>query len=440
MAFVDKSSATLRATSAIPLDGLEDGLLALQPFRFGGPGVDDSSDRSSILCSSLSPRSSSASSTASASSLPHSQESEDGGRHGGDEADAVGEGNAEDSGARGRHDAGGGSDGAREGRADENVRRNNERESDEDSPDWPPASPAETPPKDAGAAAARPGTSGSPALPSPDRRSRGEPRTGSPAARRHGWVRGRPSILSSRGARNRRSGSRGGGRSSTPTAPGCWVPPPTRWGGTPIKSATFWESWGEGSTAVGHARQGEAAGGCDGGPRSRGSMQSTFMGGDGRIGGEQESERDEEEEPQGEDGGGGFETTGEFFRTADGRSLFAESLGNLSSGDSAKRGARREIQWGEVLGGGSGRRGPGQPRGFLCLLGEEGCRPSERGAAEAKRLGVAARHRRARIDARSRDGKRRAETLAAREKMKRLEEEVGVRKIGIHGDGDLAKK
>lgn len=147
-------------------------------------------------------------------------------------------------------------------------------------------------------------------------------------------------------------------------------------------------------------------------------MQPPFVD-DGTGGlGEQASGWGGEEERQNENR---LDTASEFFRTADGRSLFAESLGNLSSDDSIKR-VRREIRWGE--GGAGGRRG-GRHRGFLCLLGEEGCSPSERGAAEAKRLGVAARHRRARIDARSRDGKRRAETLVAREKIKRLEEEVG---------------
>lgn len=426
VAFVDKSSATLRATSAIPLDGLEAGLLALQPFRFGDC-VDDS-DHLSFFSSSSSPAlPSSASSAASTSSLPDSEESEGGGRHGDDEAGADdGDDNVEDAGRRGSsHEAGQSSDGAREGRAEKTARRN-DGGNKEDAPFSPPASLPEAPQK-AVAAAARPGTSGgSPALPSPGRRRRDEPRMGSPAARRHGWVRGRSGISSSRRARNCRSGSGGGGRSPTSSASGCWVPPPTRWGGTPIKSGAFWGSWGEGSAAVAHAKQEGANARDDGDPRSGSSMQSPFGDDDddgrGGTGGDQESQWDEQEEPREEEedsSRGGVE----FFRTADGRSLFAESLGNLSSDDSIQHGARREVQWGEVFG--SGRRRPGKHRGFLCLLGEEGCRPSERGAAEAKRLGVAARHRRARIDARSRDGKRMAETLVARKTIKRLEEEVG---------------
>lgn len=278
---------------------------------------------------------------------------------------------------------------------------------------WTPGSLAEAPAQAAGTAA-WPDTSASHAPSSPDRRSRDKLRLGSPHARdhrRHGWVRGRSSISSSSGAKSRRLGAGGGGRSPTPAAAGYWAPPPIRWGGTPIKSAAFWGSWGEGSDAVAHARQ-EGVG-TSNGPRSRRSIQSPV--------GEQISELGGQEEPQEDDNRRDFDNFSEFFRTADGRSLFAESLGSSSNDCSIKR-IRRKIRWEE---GSDSDRRDGSRRGFLCLLGEEGCSPSERGAAEAKRLGVAARCRRTRIDARSRDGKRRAETMLARGKIKRLEEEVG---------------
>lgn len=442
-AFADKSFVVLRATSATPLDGLEAGLLALQPFRFGGCA--DGSDRLSSFSSSSSitpspapssPSSSSSSSTLSSlssCSRPGSDQPEHGGGLGDDKAGTVGEDSVGDAGGRSGRDAGQSSGGAIvESRAG-NISRRNERGSKGrpaavareggGTPTSPPASVAEAPPGAAGAAT-RPDTSGGNVPSSPDRRGRGKLRLASPHARgcrRHGWVRGGSSIPSSGGARGRRSGSGGGGRSPTSAVAGCWVPPPTRWGGTPIKSAAFWGSWGEGSNAdVAHA--GQKGVDTSDGPRSRSSTRSPF--GDycgGGLGG-QASEWGELEESQG-GSREGLDAASEFFRTADGRSLFAESLGSLSGDGSAKR-ARREIRWGE--GGDSDRRG-GDRLGFLCLLGEESCCPSERGADKAKRLGVASRHRRARIDARSRDGKRRAETLLAREKIKRLEEEVGRR-------------
>lgn len=145
--------------------------------------------------------------------------------------------------------------------------------------------------------------------------------------------------------------------------------------------------------------------------RSRGLPLDFHNGGELEWGGKEEGMDAE---------GRGFEIKdAEFFRTADGRSLFAESLSG--TGGKAER-VCHAIQWGED--GDSDDQGRHRRRGFLCLLGEEGRRASERGSPDGRRLGVAARRRRARIDTRSRDGKRRAEMMFAREKIKRLEEEV----------------
>eukprot|EP00903_Cladosiphon_okamuranus_P016605 g15318.t1 len=409
--FVEKSSAAMRATatSAIPLDGLEDGLLALRPFRFGD-FVDDGDGLVSSVSSSSSTRLSSAPSSC---SFSDTEQSEDGGGY-------------DDAGGPGSHDAPQSSVGARERRGGKGA-CSIEREIKESPPamapgDTPVTSPAASPPEaqhGTAATAARPDASGGYAPPSsPGLRSRDKPRLGSRVARgnrRNGWVRGGAIHYSSRGPKGRRSGSGQGVRSPTPTPSGRWAPPPTHWGGTPIKSAAFWGSWGEASAAVAHARQ-EGEDDPSGGPHSGRNIQSPFVD-DGRGGFGEHVSGWGEEEGQGDENG--LDAVSEFFRTADGRSLFAESLDNTSGDGSIKR-VRREIRWGE-----EGDNGPrdGRHRGFLCLLGEEGCPPSERGAEEARRLGVAARQRRSRIDARSRDGKRRAEKLVAREKIKRLEEE-----------------
>jgi len=216
---------------------------------------------------------------------------------------------------------------------------------------------------------------------------------------------------------------------------GCWVPPPTRWGGTPIKSPEFWEGWGESGGVAGHAGPGSARVGTGDSCESRGGRQFPSKGdrsglvvdwyGDGE---EEECEHDEREDNEEDEDEGDFEPICEFFRTADGRSLFAEGVGSTRGGCGGNKRTRREIRWGED--------GSDRGRGLLCLLGEEGRPASKRGSPEAKRLGVAARRRRTRIDARSRDGKRRAETLLARETIKRLEDEVRQPlRIMIWGEG-----
>lgn len=453
VAFAERSSAALSATSAIPLDGLEAGLLRLVPFRFGNDGVAEDDDR-------LSQPSSSRSFTSSSSFL---SSSDDGDVSDGDIGDLGAGGSS--GGSRPKAGDDGGQDASKiagfdhrrlAGRGSKSIRPTKAGQKQEHSAvatDKTATGPAQSPrqlPLTSPAAdvaagtKARPETRGSACgSPSAKHRKREKLRSVSgvtlpfssdcrcdttSSSQKPGWVRGASRDLASRG-RGSPSRSRGERGTAKSRASGCWVPPPTRWGGTPIHSPSPWDDRGESfdGAAYEQANEGEP---------------SLFRGGDAVRNGERAPEWDVEE-----NGWGGlrgvdiFGTTGEFFRTADGRSLFAESLGNPSihGGGGSKR-RRPEIQWGgdDEYGDDSPFGGSDDRLGFLCLLGEEDYRAADRGNVEGKRLGVAARHRRTRIDARSRDGKRRAEGLSARRRIKRLEDEVRLRNSGVGFRGLLA--
>lgn len=111
-----------------------------------------------------------------------------------------------------------------------------------------------------------------------------------------------------------------------------------------------------------------------------------------------------------------------LFRTADGRSLFAETLGVTENA--------RVYSGGLWRGGRSRRREEG-------VLGDEACGSLIRKRPGSKRLGLglSARLRRGRIDVRSRDEKRMEEILSARGRIKRLEDEVGARNGDSHNYG-----
>ncbi|CAM9293543.1 unnamed protein product [Ectocarpus sp. 6 AP-2014] len=421
--FADRLSAVLESNSAVPLEELQAGLLELRPFCFGIPSSSSSSS------SSLS---SSASSTSSSSSALSDLEDGDGRGGGGtgSGSDGTGVDSTGDIRQRASKPAGGNpaaENGAasRAGRSQKKVTGRGEEEVSVSAQrgGGPTNSPAARSSARAGAPQSASGSRVDLSSASRRRHSVGreKPRSNPTTAdKNNGWVRSR-------------SFSRGGGRrgrSGTPTTPrtavGCWAPPPTRWGGTPIRSPLF---WGEGSTAahMGGGKEGDGCAdtGCD--RRSRVLPLDFHNGGELERGGKEEGTDAE---------GRGFEIKdAEFFRTADGRSLFAESLSG--TGGKAER-VSHAIQWGED--GDSDEQGRHRRRGFLCLLGEEGCRASERGSPDGRRLGVAARRRRARIDTRSRDGKRRAEMMFTREKIRRLEEEcISRRTDKLEGRANLAK-
>ncbi|CAN0104796.1 unnamed protein product [Ectocarpus sp. 12 AP-2014] len=423
--FADRLSAVLESNSAVPLEELQARLLELRPFRFGIRF--SSSSSSSSLSSSASTTSSSPSAL---SDLEDGDGNGDGGTgsgRGGTGVDATDDSRqraskpaggdpATENGAASR---GGRSQKKRTGRGEEEVSVSAQRGGGPtNSLEARTSARAGTPPPASGS---RVDLSSAGRRPHPGGREK--PRSNPTIAdKNNGWVR-------------RRSFSRGEGRrgrSGTPTTPrtaaGCWVPPPTRWGGTPIRSPLYFLG-GESSTAAAHMSGGKEGDGCvDTGydRRSRGLPLDFHNRAELEWGGKEEGMDAE---------GPGFEIkNAEFFRTADGRSLFAESLSG--TGGKAKR-VCHAIRWGED--GDSDDQGCHRRRGFLCLLGEEG-RASERGSPDGRRLGVAARRRRARIDTRSRDGKRRAEMMFAREKIKRLEEEcISRRTDKLEGRANLAK-
>lgn len=404
--FADRLSAVLESTSAVPLEELHAGLLELRPFRFGSPFSSSSSLSSSA-------------SSASPSSPTHSDLEEGDGGGDGDRGSGSGETGVDatgDSRQRARTPA---DDPVAENGAARRAGQDQKKRTGRGEEDVPVAARrggGPTNPLAARASAqagAPPPASGSRVdLSSAGRHpgGRDKPRSKLTTADTiNGWVRSR----SSKNSLSRGGGRRG--RSGAPTTPhtaGCWMPPLTCWGGTPIRSPLSWG--GEVGTAARMGGGKEGDGGClDTGydRRSRGSPIDFDNGG--------ELEWEGKEEGMENEGGRDFEIKdAEFFRTADGRSLFAESLSGI--GGKTER-VCHAIQWGED--GDSDDQGHHR-RGFLCLLGEEGRRASERGSPDGRRLGVAARRRRARIDTRSRDGKRRAEMMFAREKIKRLGEEV----------------
>lgn len=420
--FADRLSAVLESTSALPLEELQAGLLELRPFRFGSP----------FSSSSSSSLSSSASSTSSSSSALSELEDGDGGGggSGGTEVDATGG----DSRQRARKPS---DDPAAEKGGARKVGRSQEKRAGREVPASAQRGGSPTSSEPAARASAQaeapPPASGSPVdLCSAGRRHPGgreKSRSNlTTADKNNGWVRSRSSqnsfSMGEGGGRRGRSGA-----PTTPHTPGCWVPPPTRWGGTSIRSPLFWG--GEGSTAA-HMGGGKEGDGCVDtgcGRRSRGSPLDFHDGGEPEWEGKEEGA--DTQEP-------GFEIKDiEFFRTADGRSLFAESLSGAEIGGGKAERLCHAIEWGED--GDSDDQGRHR-RGFLCLLGEEGRCDSERGSPDdGRRLGVAARRRRARIDTRSRDGKRRAEMMFARDKIKRLEEEVNLF-LGLRGIVDASAK
>ncbi|CAN0114850.1 unnamed protein product, partial [Ectocarpus sp. 12 AP-2014] len=425
--FADRLSAVLESNSAVPLEELQAGLLELRPFRF-----DIRSSSSSSSSSSLSSSASSMSSSSSAlSDLEDRDSGGDGGTgsgSGGTGVDATGDSRqrvsklaggdpANENGAASRA---GRSQKKRTGRGEEEVSVSAQRGgSPTNSLEARTSSRAGTPAPASGSRVDL-SSAGRRRHPGGREKPRSNPTT---ADKNNGWVRSR-------------SFSRGGGRrghSGTPTTPrtaaGCWVPPPTRWGGTPIRSPLYFLG-GESSTVAAHMSGGkEGDGYVDTGydRRSREFPLDFHNGAELEWGGKEEGMDAE---------GRGFEIKdAEFFRTADGRSLFAESLSG--TGGKAER-VGHAIQWGED--GDSDDQRCHRRRGFLCLLGEEGRRASERGSPDGRRLGVAARRRRARIDTRSRDGKRRAEMMLAREKIKRLEQEcISRRTDKLEGRANLAK-
>lgn len=98
-----------------------------------------------------------------------------------------------------------------------------------------------------------------------------------------------------------------------------------------------------------------------------------------------------------------------YFRTADGRSLFAESLAvasELSSGHYRIKSADSHYcsGWSDILGSAGPRKGTPAPAG----------------------LGLDARQRRARISSKHRDEKWREQSLAAKKKLERLNYEVSI--------------
>ncbi|CAB1109809.1 unnamed protein product [Ectocarpus sp. CCAP 1310/34] len=407
--FADRLSAVLESNSAVPLEELQAGLLELRPFRFGIPF--SSSTSSSSLSSSASSTSSSSSAL---SVLEDGDAGGDGGPgsgRGGTWVDATG-----DSRQRASKPAGGDpvakkgaarragrSQKKRTGLGEEKVPVSAQRRGGPTTSPAARASARAGAPPPAGGSRVDFSSAGRHRHPVGREKPRSNPTT---ANKNNGWVRSR--SFSRGGARRGRSGTQ-----TTPhTAAGCWVPPPTRWGGTPIKSPLFLGG-GEGSTAA-HMGGGKEGDGCvDTGHdrRSRGLPLDFHNGGELEwVGGEEGMDAE----------GRGFEIIdAEFFRTVDGQSLFAESLSG--TGGKTER-VCHAIQWGED--GDRDDQGHHRRRGFFCLLGEEGHLASERGSPDGRRLGVAARRRRARIDTKSRDGKRRAEMMFARETIKRLEEEV----------------
>lgn len=416
VAFIDKSSATLNATAAIPLEGLlEVGLLQLRPRHFGGGGgggFEGVNANPSSSSHSSSPPSSPASMSSSSSLSFRSDLREDSGGRDAEGGDDI-RGGKRPAGAAGKKVDG------RDARGKTNERAAGAA-APGDTTGSLPAPHAENPVGAAEASEARQDVDGNNGVPASGSRARGRDGRDHAAAiptSNTGWVRGEESHHS-------RSS---GGRRASPSSPivsGCWVPPPTRWGGTPIKSLP-WGDRGEGAEAYAEKSR---AGTGDG--RRSSSRSRSFPFGDkdgdcrGGRGGGSDAPCHEWEEAEGDwhaYGRESFRVTDEFFRTVDGRSLFAESLGSLSG---TKR-ALPEIRWEEERQ--SGQREGGRRRGFLCLLGEEECRASDRGSPDSRRLGVAARRRRVRIDSRSRDGKRRAEMLTARARIRRLEDEVFVK-------------
>lgn len=180
-----------------------------------------------------------------------------------------------------------------------------------------------------------------------------------------GWVRAR---------------SRCSSRSPSGSPGGCWKPSATTWGGGVITPCS-WDGWAGDDTKELEERAQEGGG----------YSSQAFV--------DRESNREAASSMM------EFSAT-EFFRTADGRSLFAETLSTPGG-----KGLYSKRQ--------SNGRGGGNKMG---LLGDEKCAVPRTDGAKA--LGLEARLRRRRIDARSRDDKRREEVQVARGRVKRLENEV----------------
>lgn len=203
-----------------------------------------------------------------------------------------------------------------------------------------------------------------------------------------GWARGRRLRSSSRS------------RSGSPN--GRWTPPVT-WGGTPV-SPSLWGGAGDRG-----GRGGEGGGGGD--------ILDEFSGRGGRAG-RFSPDRSRREEY--------FEGS-EFFRTADGRSLFAEPLGAIGGEENHHNSAN--AYWGRAGGG----RGGGSPDFFVSSPGVGGGGGTGAGETDTpgkeggQGLGLEARLRRRAIDSRSRDDKRRAEMAATKERVKHLADEVTAR-------------
>lgn len=208
-----------------------------------------------------------------------------------------------------------------------------------------------------------------------------------------GWSRGRSA---SRGSKSRsRSRSPSWSRSRSPSPCGR-ASPPTMWGGNPI-SPCLWE----GGQGINDFLDGEGFGG------------DSYSGG---VGGSKEYEED-----GGREDGGAVPSVSGYFRTADGRSLFAETLGAMGTANG--KGPYCKNRW---EGGKGGLLGD-EAVGISC--GKDGERDGRLGLG----LGLEARLRRGRIDARSRDDKRREETMSAQTRVKRLQDEVSAYATTVKG-------
>ncbi|CAM9573580.1 unnamed protein product [Scytosiphon promiscuus] len=353
VAFVQRPSATLKERSAIPLDGLEAGLLRLLPFRVSNDGVIEDHDRSSQVSSSQ-PFASSRSAL-SGSSDGGGGDSDAGGLEGGESSDGQRLGVRDEGGqdetnisgadyeeAAGR--TGKNSGVTKQGQQQLRLATSTDR-ADRRSERFPRQLPLAAPAAlhAAADAGARPDTSGSDCGSTPAKHrkrdtlppfsgggsplsSRRRCRTTS-STRKSGWVRGSSrGFCVSAGGGNRGPRSRVEGGSPDWKATGCWVPPPTRWGGVPIRSPSLWDDRGDHlDDAAYRPANAEEPDGGDGRRFPGRGEPSVLAGGHAVRAGEPFLEWGGEEDRREGARGADFGTTGEFFRTADGRSLAAEA-------------------------------------------------------------------------------------------------------------------